>query len=208
MAVGQILSLRDKRFINAYFGVSPNGTKCRMFNASAAARAIGVKKKSSGSAAYQLMQKPAVKKEIAKRLEEIDADRALSIMKGKEILDRTSAHARTDLTTIIGDNGKIDSDLLYNIGGSLKKYRTEKRIASDGAVIFSTHVEIIDPLKALIALGKHYSLWSQQKDETIGIEKIARAFQESIDLNSSEIEDVLTELEVKGSDLIDLFNGT
>lgn len=146
------LTARQRAFVDHFLAT---------FNASEAARRIGVTSKRAARRGYELRENPAVAAEIKARLDALT-------MTADEVLIRLAQHARASLDSFVADDAEtpaIDIGKARAAGAMhlAKRIKTTVRRKRPGAAeLVSVEVEIVDTQAALVALGRAHSLFTDR----------------------------------------------
>ncbi len=158
-------SIREIEFCYEYIALKSNGTK--------AALAIGCSPKSAGRAAFDLLQKPKIRKKIAELTKRHLRPFGYKV---EDILSETAICAFSDITNYVDFEGdevslKSSDDIIGNspaIRELTIKPCIVREVQSDGTIetIQGTQVNIKlhDKIKALRMLGDNARCWEQSSD--------------------------------------------
>ena len=135
-----MLTNKQKKFIDEYL---------KDLNATQAAIRAGYSEKTAYSIGIENLRKPEIAEVITKRLQE-------AAMSADEVLNRLAEQARNEHGRYVRPDGSVDiAGLLRDGKGHLiKGFKESKR----GQVI----VEFYDAQSALVHLGKHHKLFTEQ----------------------------------------------
>lgn len=140
------------------------------WNASEAARRAGYSVKSAYSIGSENLTKPNIRQAIDERLNEyrLSAD---------EVIARLSVQATADMSDFLAVSGRgirIDLKRAAELGklGAIRKYtKTEKGFS----------IELVDSQAALVQLGRHYALFTDNIRGDLGVLRIGKRAEEMSD---------------------------
>lgn len=158
---------KERAIVDQYFVLGLNGTK--------AAIAAGYSKKSARQIASETLSKPYIRAEIERRL-------STMTMGPNQVLVRLAHHASGDMREFIGNSS---NQLKKHPDGSLiKKYKntisttTVTNIDTEGNPVIEKTVEekieleLYDAQAALVQIGRHHKLFTDNLDHTTQGEKL------------------------------------
>lgn len=156
----------QKEFINQYFICGRNATQA-VIDAGYKIDDPESKKGRATAAAigYENLRKPHIRDVIESRLKDY-------AMSANEVIARLTDFATGDLTFLLDKNG--DPDLAkakaYGVTHLIKEWETETTTMIDakgnGHITVKRKVKIIDPLSALVHLGRYHKLFTDKVELT------------------------------------------
>jgi len=146
------LGLRKKQqaFIEHYL---------QTWNASEAARRAGYSEKTAGSMGSENLKKPKIKEAIEERLEELK-------LASDEVLIRLGEHARSSLAPFVTINqaGLPVFDFSSEEAQASLHWIKKLNLDKDGNL---QSIELYDAQSALVHLGRHHALFTDNVDHTV-----------------------------------------
>lgn len=138
---------RQRLFVEEYL---------RCGNATEAAIKAGYSKKTAYSIGSENLRKPEIAAIIQQRLSD-------KTMAANEVLERLTAQARGNLAPFLV-NGKwfdLDSDSAKANIDLIKKAKFKRRVVNDTTVDEEVEIELYDAQSALVWMGKHHKLFTE-----------------------------------------------
>lgn len=181
---------RRLNFINAYFGVRPDGSRCQSYNATLAAKIAGYSPKSAANQGSRLLRKDI---QVAAEIKRIRDELCMS---PEEVLNRMSDQARGDIAELIDESGRIKLKELKGRGHLIHKYKIEERQSPDGTITTQSTLEFYNSQTALKNMGQYHNLWKRQADIKLDIESIGRGVENLFQSTTiqGEIDDIVSEM--------------
>lgn len=150
---------KERLIVAKYFELSFNGTK--------AAIAAGYSKKSARQIASETLTKPYIRIEIDRRMAELS-------MGKNEVLARLAQHASGDMREFIDTPVKMLSK--HPNGNLIKKFKLAVTTTFDyeglPQIEEKIELELYDAQAALVQIGRHHKLFTDNLDHTTQGEKL------------------------------------